>query len=199
LIDGPARPGETAARQPPRKRRVDAERNRDRLLEAAKAAFTEAGAEASLDDIARQAGVGIGTLYRHFPTRAALLEAVYRREVERLADAAPRLLQALPSDEALRAWMLMFVDYIATKKLIAPALAASAGGKVFASLGQRINEAIGTLVEGARRSGAIRSDANPDDLLRALVGFAYVQKDADWQASARRLIGILMDGLRVAP
>ncbi len=119
---GPARPA-TVKRGPkaagsPRKPRADARRNRERLLATAKAAFTEVGADVSLDEIARRAGVGIGTLYRHFPTRDALVEAVYRREVEQLAGAATRLLGSLPPGEALYEWMRLFVDYIATKKVV---------------------------------------------------------------------------------
>ena len=135
-----------------RKPRADALRNRDRLLEAAKASFAGAGAEVSLDEIARRAGVGIGTLYRHFPTRDAIVEAVYRREVEQLADAANRLTRSLPPGEALHAWMRLFVDYIATKKVIAPALKSMVGGasELYASSGARITEAMGRMVEHAR-------------------------------------------------
>src|SRR5580698_3753892 len=104
----------------PRKTRADAERNRDRILEVAKSAFTKFGAEASLDEIARQAGVGAGTLYRHFPSREALIEAVYRTEVEKLAAAERNFAETMPPIEALRAWMMLFVDYIAAKKIIAP-------------------------------------------------------------------------------
>jgi AcrR family transcriptional regulator len=181
-----------------RKPRADAQRNRDGLLEAAKAAFGEVGAEASLDEIARRAGVGIGTLYRHFPTREAVVEAVYRREVQQLADAAPRLIESLPPAEALRAWMRLFIDYIAAKKVIAPALKSLVGGgsALYADSGARINEAMGLLVERARASGDIRHSADSADLLRALVGFAYVNSAPDWEASARRLIDLLIDGLR---
>ena len=181
-----------------RKPRADARRNRDSLLEAAKAAFAEVGAEASLDEIARRAGVGIGTLYRHFPTRDAVVEAVYRREVQQLADAAPRLVETLPPAEALRAWMRLFIDYIAAKKVIAPALKSSVGGgsAVYADSSVRINEAMALLVEGARARGDIRPNADSADLLRALVGFAYVNSAPDWEASARRLIDLLIDGLR---
>src|SRR5580698_7749748 len=103
-----------------RKPRADAERNRDRVLEVAKEAFTRSGADASLDDIAKQAGVGAGTLYRHFPSREALIEAVYRTEVEKLAAAERNFAEAMPPIDALRAWMMLFVDYIAAKKIIAP-------------------------------------------------------------------------------
>src|SRR6476620_917354 len=105
----------------PRKPRTDAQRNRERILEVAKRAFTRSGANASLDDIAKEAGVGPGTLYRHFPTRDELLEAVYRTEVEKLAAAERKFTETLPPVEALRAWLLLFVDYIATKRIIAPA------------------------------------------------------------------------------
>src|ERR1700733_11428487 len=114
-----------AKKRPPsasRKPRADAQRNRGRVLEAAKEAFTRLGADASLDDVAKQAGVGAGTLYRHFPTRDELLEAVYRSEVQKLASAEQKFAETLPPMEALRAWMLLFIDYIATKKIIAPAL-----------------------------------------------------------------------------
>ena len=121
-------PGALQALRGSRKPRADAQRNRDGLLEAAKAAFAEVGPEASLEEIARRADVGIGTLYRHFPTRDAIVEAVYRREVQHLADAAPRLADSLPPAEALRAWMRVFIDYIAAKKVIAPALKSLVGG-----------------------------------------------------------------------
>ena len=121
-------------KQPPvRKPRSDAQRNRERILEVAKQAFTRNGANTSLDDIARDAGVRPGTLYRHFPTREELLEAVYRTEMEKLAAAQQKFAEELPPIEALRAWLLLFVDYIAAKQLIAPALNALVGDpkKVF--------------------------------------------------------------------
>jgi AcrR family transcriptional regulator len=181
-----------------RKPRADAQRNRDGLLEAAKAAFAEVGPEASLDEIARRAGVGIGTLYRHFPTRDAIVEAVYRREVQQLAEAAPRLIETLPPAEALRAWMGVFIEYIAAKKVIMPALKSLVGGgsALYADSSARINGAIALLVERARASGDIRPDADSADLLRALVGFAYVNSAPGWEASALRLIDLLIDGLR---
>jgi AcrR family transcriptional regulator len=191
-------PGAPQAQRGSRKPRADAQRNRDGLLAAAKAAFAEVGPEASLEEIARRADVGIGTLYRHFPTRDAIVEAVYRREVQQLAEAAPRLADSLPPAEALRAWMRVFIDYIAAKKVIAPALKSLVGGgsALYADSGARITEAIGLLVERARASGDIRPDADSADLLRALIGFAYVNSAPDWEASARRLIDLLIDGLR---
>lgn len=183
----------------PRKPRADAERNRERLLEAAKAGFAETGPEVSLEEVARRAGVGIGTLYRHFPTRDALIEAVYRREVQQLGDAATRLIRSLSPGDALHEWLRLSVDYIATKKVIAPALAASAGGAaLYAASGQPITEAMLKLVKRAAESGDIRADVDPSDLLRALTGFTYGASDPDWQASALRLIDILMAGLKPA-
>ena len=181
-----------------RKPRVDGQRNRERLSEAAKAAFAEVGADVSLEEIARRAGVGIGTLYRHFPTRDAIVEAVYRREVRQLSESAARLLESAPPGEALRQWMRLFVDYIATKKVLGSALSAIAGGsaELYASSWARISGAMSLLVERAAVAGDIRADANPADLLRALAGFTYGASSPDWQASALRLIDILMDGLR---
>jgi AcrR family transcriptional regulator len=181
-----------------RKPRADAQRNRDRVLEAAKEAFTRLGADASLDDIAKQAGVGAGTLYRHFPSRDELLEAVYRTEVEKLAAAEQKFAETMPPIEALRAWMYLFVDYIETKKLIAPALNTMVGGasKVFeASYGQ-VWDAIRALVKRAIKSGDIRKDLDAVDLLRALIGVANVASSPDWQQSARRLVDILITGSR---
>jgi AcrR family transcriptional regulator len=189
------------AKRPPsvhRKPRTDAQRNRARILEVAKEAFTRSGANTSLDDIAKQAGVGAGTLYRHFPTRDELLEAVYRTEVEKLAAAERKFAETLPPMEALRAWLLLFVDYIATKQIIAPALNTLAGGssKLFeASYGQ-VWEAVRALVKRAVKSGEIRKDLDPIDLLRALIGVANVVANPDRQQSARRLVDILVLGSR---
>src|ERR1700726_3479231 len=181
-----------------RKPRADAERNRDRVLEAAKEAFTRSGADASLDDIAKQAGVGPGTLYRHFPSREALIEAVYRTEVEKLAAAQRSFAETMPPIEALRAWMTLFVDYIAAKKIIAPMLNTLLGGasKVFDSTHDQIWDAIRSLVKRAIKSGDIRKDLDPIDLLRALIGVSNVATSPDWQQSARRLVEILILGAR---
>ncbi len=181
-----------------RKPRTDAQRNRERILEVAKQAFTLSGAQASLDEIAKQAGVGAGTLYRHFPTRDSLLEAVYRTEVEKLAAAERKFAAELPPIDALRAWMLLFVDYIGTKKIIAPALNTLIGGpsKVFESSHPPIWEAVRALVRRAIKSGDIRQDLDAIDLLRALIGVANVATSPDWQQSARRLVDILIAGSR---
>ena len=182
----------------PRKTRLDAQRNRERILEVAKDAFTRRGAEASLDDIAKEAGVGPGTLYRHFPTRDALIEAVYHTEVAKLAAAQRELSAKLPPVEALRAWMLLFVDYIAAKHIIAPALNTLVGGpsKLYESSREHISKAIDTLVKRAIESGELRRDLVPFDLIRALIGVSNVASGPDWQQSARRLVDILITGSR---
>ena len=181
-----------------RKPRADAQRNRERILEVAKQAFTRSGANASLDDIAKESGVGPGTLYRHFPTREELLQAVYRSEMEKLAAAEEKFAQTMPPIEALRAWLLLFVEAIETKQLIAPALSTLIGDpkKVFAASYARMQEAIRALVKRAVKSGDIRKDVDPMDLLRALVGVAHVATGTDWQQSARRLVDILIAGSR---
>ena len=168
------------------------------MIDAAKAGFSNVGLDTSLEEIARRAGVGIGTLYRHFPTREAVVEAVYRREVEHLAEAVPQLLQALPAGEALHKWMHLFVDYIATKRIIAPSLAAATARTpaLYTTSLELITGAISTLVKRAIASGDVREDIDPSDLLRAMVGVSYGNPDAGWEASARRLIDIVMDGLR---
>ena len=181
-----------------RKPRADALRNRERILEVAKEAFTHQGATASLDEIAKQAGVGAGTLYRHFPTRDVLIEGVYRNEVEKLAAAAARFAETMSPIEALRAWMLLLVDYIAAKHIIAPALNSVVGGPSRLYEGSRtmIHGAIDELVKRAKRSGDLRRDLDAYDLLRALIGVSHVGSGADWQQSARRLVDILIAGSR---
>ena len=181
-----------------RKPRADAQRNRERILEVAKDAFTRFGANASLDDIAKEAGVGPGTLYRHFPSRNDLLESVYRTEVEKLAAAQRKFAENMAPIDALRAWMLLFVDYIAAKHIIAPALNTLVGGpsKLFEGSRPLIQGAIDALVKRAIKSGDIRKDIVPFDLLRALIGVSNVATTPDWQQSAKRLVDILIAGSR---
>jgi AcrR family transcriptional regulator len=187
-----------ASQSKDRKPRTDAQRNRERILEVAKQAFSRSGANASLDEIAKEAGVGPGTLYRHFPAREDLLEAVYRTEVEKLAAAERKFAETLPPVEALRAWMLLFIDYIAAKQIIAPVLNALVGDpkKVFEASHGQIWEAIRGLVKRAVKSGDIRKDLDPIDLLRALLGVANLSAGPDWRQSARRLVDILITGSR---
>ena len=186
------------AQSTPRRPRTDAQRNRERILEVAKEAFTRFGAQASLDDIAKQAGVGAGTLYRHFPTRDALIEAVYRSGVEKLAAAERKFAETMPPVDALRAWMLLFVDHIAAKQIIAPALNSIVGGpsRLYESSRGPIQGAIDALVTRAIKTGDIRRDLDPFDLLRALIGVSHVASGPGWQQSARRLVDILITGSR---
>lgn len=180
-----------------RRPRADALRNRERLIDAAKAAFGAVGPDVSLEEIARRTGVGIGTLYRHFPTRDAIIEAVYRREIDQLAGAARTLLAETTPAEALARWLRLSVDYLAAKKLIAPALGTLTGGTsaLFAHSGANLRGALTLLVEEAVRSGEIRADVRPDDLFQALAGFSYAIGSPGWKESTNRLIDILMAGL----
>jgi AcrR family transcriptional regulator len=178
--------------------RADARRNRDALLEAATAAFTEHGTDASLEDVAKRAGVGIGTLYRHFPTRDALVEAAYRRGVETMCDQADRLLADNPPVLALELWMGTFVGYVATKRGLAATLKQSQdkNAELFASVHARIRASMASLVDASIAAGQIRPDANSADLVRAIGGVCMVSDQPDWQEQAHRLIALLMDGLR---
>jgi AcrR family transcriptional regulator len=184
-----------------RKPRADAKRNRARILEVAKEAFTRDGAAASLDDIARRSGIGNATLYRHFPTRDDLIEAVYRAEVEKLAAAGQRFASSMPALEALRAWMLLFIDHVAGKMLIIPAMNTIAGGPLRLMEGSRslIHNAFVASVERAIASGDLRSDTDPNDFVRALVGIFHTTASPGWEPSARRLVDILIAGSRSTP
>ncbi|MDO9417257.1 TetR/AcrR family transcriptional regulator [Pararhizobium sp.] len=186
---------------PARKPRADAERNRLQLLATAKGAFAERGPDASLEEIARAAGVGIGTLYRHFPNRDALIAAVYRNETEQLAAAARRLAETQAPVAALRAWMLVFIDYIATKQGMYPALNSLVGGTsdLYAASGQQIRDSIEMLTGRAVASGEIELNIDPLELLRAVAAVANVKTGANWKAAATRLVDILVEGLRVSP
>ena len=184
-----------------RKPRADAKRNRERILEVAKEVFSRDGAAASLDDIARRSGIGNATLYRHFPTRDDLIEAVYRSEVEKLAAAEQRFAATMPPLEALRAWMLLFIDHIPSKKLILPAMDAVAGGSTRLIEGSRslIHTAFVTSVNRAIASGDLRADTDPNDFLRALIGVFHTTALPGWEPSARRLVDILIAGSRSTP
>jgi AcrR family transcriptional regulator len=181
-----------------RKLRADAKRNRERILEVARQVFTRRGAEASMDEIAKRAGIGPGTLYRHFPTRDELLAAVYISEVEKLAEAQRRFSAELPPIEALRAWLLVFIDYIAAKKIIAPALNAIAGGpsRVFQQTSRVMEAAANALASRAVANKDIRPDVDPMDMLRAIYGVSSAGSTEDWPAKARQFVDILIRGSR---
>ncbi|MDP8984980.1 MAG: TetR/AcrR family transcriptional regulator [Pseudomonadota bacterium] len=191
----------TSPSAPARRPRADAERNRERILGIAKQAFARHGAAASLDDIARQAAIGPGTLYRHFPTRDTLIEAVYRTEVEKLAAAEQRFAATMPPLEALRAWMLLFIEHVAEKRLIIPAMDSVAGGSMRLLEGARslIHSAFVACVERAIAGGDLRADTHPEDFVRALVGIFHTTALPDWEQSARRLVDILIAGSRSTP
>jgi AcrR family transcriptional regulator len=182
----------------PREQRADARRNRDRLLEVASEAFARDGIDTSLEEIARTAGVGIGTLYRHFPNRDALLEAVFRRNVDDISDQADELLATLPADQALAQWMARFVRYVATKKGLAMHLKSvvSHDAEIFAYSHGRMNTAMRRLVEAGQREGTIRPDVDYEDVLRGLSGVCMMSDAPGWQDQACRVSGLLMDGLR---
>jgi AcrR family transcriptional regulator len=178
--------------------RADAARNRDRLLAVAASTFAEHGVDASLEEVAKRAGVGIGTLYRHFPTRDALVEAVYRREVEQLCDAASELLATRPADQALAEWMQRFVAYVATKRGLAAHLKSvlAEDSELFTRTHERLSGVVDHLVAAAAQAGDIREDADAADVLRALSGVCLASDAPGWQEQACRISALLMDGLR---
>jgi AcrR family transcriptional regulator len=182
-----------------RRPRSDALRNRERVLEAAKVVFSAGGPDASLEAVAKRAGVGIGTLYRHFPTREALFEAVYRREVEQLGELAEQLKNEAAPVDALRRWLRSNVEFVATKKGMsaALALAAHSSSDLSAYSFDRLTKAVGALLDRAVAAGEIRADIGPEDVLRALVGMCYLHDQPGWQASVLRLLDVFVDGLRI--
>jgi AcrR family transcriptional regulator len=178
--------------------RADARRNREKLLEAAAAAFAEVGTDVSLEAIAKRAGVGIGTLYRHFPTRDALVEAVYRTEVERLTASAPELLQAHPPDVALEQWMERFVDYAVTKRGLKSALQSVAASRsdLFANTKTELLRALGLILDAGAAARTIRADVAAEDVLRAMSAVWSLDQEPGWDQQARAVLRLLMDGLR---
>jgi len=178
--------------------RADARRNRDRLLEVAVRAFSQDGPDTTLDAIAKEAGVGIGTLYRHFPTREALIEAAYRSELARLCDAVPDLLLAMPPDEATRTWMDRYIDYMRTKRGMADALRAviASGGSPYAQSRDRLVTAITALLRSGAAAGTMRADVGPADVLASLSGVSLAAGEPAQRDQAGRLLDLLMDGLR---
>ena len=180
-----------------RRLRSDSIRNRELLLGAAAAVFSAGGPGASLEAVAKRAGVGIGTLYRHFPTREALFEAVYRHEVDQLGELAERLATEAAPIDALRRWLHANVQLVATKKGMLAALALAAGpSELYAYSFDRLKKAVGSLLRRAINAGDIRSDIKPEELLRALVGMCYMHDQPGWQRSVLHLVDIFIDGLR---
>jgi AcrR family transcriptional regulator len=185
---------ETEQRRP----RADSRRNRARLLAAASKLFVERGPDAPFIDIAKEAGVGVGTIYRHFPTREELIEAAYRSELEAVCDAAAELLEALPPEQALRAWMDRFIDYMTTKIGLGDAIRAvvAAGGNPFAHSRELLDQALGTLLATTSAAGQTRPEVDPDDVLMSLSGIAMAVGATNEHAQATRMVDLLFEGLR---
>ncbi|MFG2672847.1 TetR/AcrR family transcriptional regulator [Streptomyces sp. NPDC048445] len=199
----------------PRTPRADALRNRDKLVRVAGAAFAAAEGPVSLEGIARDAGVGIGTLYRHFPTREALVEAVYAAELDDVAASAPALLRELPPDAALRAWIERYAAFIATKRGMADTLRAGwASGRIATpATGERVTAAIATILAAGAEAGAeaeaeagaeagagaLRADVEPGDVTVMLLGIFLVSAAAPTSKQTGRLIDLVMDALRPYP
>ena len=178
--------------------RADARRNRDKLIAAAKDLFAETGSDVSLDAVARRAGVGPGTLYRHFPTRDALVEAAYRSEVAELSAAADDLLASCPPDVALAEWMDRFVAYAAAKRGMRAALQSvvASGSDIFADARRQNLATLATLLAAGAEAGTIRPDVEAEDVLRATGIVWQLDDQPGWEEQARRLLGLVMDGLR---
>jgi AcrR family transcriptional regulator len=181
-----------------RRLRADAQRNREQLLAAAVAAFSREDPEVTLESIARDASVGIGTLYRHFPTREALIDAAYRSELGKLCDAVPELVAALTADNALRTWMDLFIEYSTTKRGMSDALrmVIASGGNPFAESRSRLLAAVTALLDAGAADGTLRIDLDPADLLASMAGVSLAVGEPARRAQAGRLLDLLMDGLR---
>ena len=182
----------------PRPLRADARRNRDRLLASASRLFVEQGLDATVDMIAKDAGVGMGTLYRHFPTREALIEAAYRTQLDAVCDAAAELVESVGAEEALRTWMDRFLDYVTTKMGMKDALHAviSSGGNPFAHSRQRLLDALTTLLAATGGAGVTRTDVSTEDVLLSLSGVALAAGAPERREQAGRMLDLLLDGLR---
>lgn len=184
-----------------RPRRADATRNRDQLLAVATRVFASADGEPSMRAIAREAGVGIGTLYRHFPTRQSLVDAVYRDQVARLTAGARELLAELPPPAALRRWMDLFGDWVATKNGMLDTLLTmiESGEIAHAETQTELLSAIDKILGAGSATGELRADVTADDVAAGLIGIFTVAPLPEHEARASRLLNILMDGLRTAP
>ena len=181
--------------------RADAERNRARLLDAAKAAFSSghsSGQAPTLEQIARAAEVGIGTLYRHFPTREALVEALYRKELADLCAAAAELLKSHAPEQALRAWMDLFADYVAAKQEMADALRAvfAAGSVTVSQAREELTVAVRTILDAGVADGTLRDDVRPEDVVAMIVGAFTATSLAGGQEQRGRMFDLLVDAVR---
>jgi AcrR family transcriptional regulator len=181
-----------------RRPRADGERNRARLIAAAKHAFAEGGAAVSLEQIAREADVSIATLYRHFPTRDELISAVYQQEVSTLIEAADQLMTEREPAAALREWLMLFVEFLDAKHGMAAAMDTLIGGPetLYSRTPHRLDFPIKALVAGGVATGVFRDDFEPHDLLRALAGVAHVRPNKNWKQSAIRMVDILLKGMQ---
>ncbi len=185
--------------KPPRKPRADSVRNRQRVLEAARTVFASDGPAGSLEAVARHAGVGVGTLYRHFPSREALFEAVYRSEVEQLVALSQQLATDEPPLQALRRWMRANVEFVATKKGMSTALAVAvnASSDLTVSSTDRLGRALEPMLRRAVDAGEIRDDVGPEDILRTIVGLCYIHGKPGWKDKVLHLLDIFVEGMRL--
>jgi AcrR family transcriptional regulator len=183
---------------PPRRRRADAERNRARLLDAARAAFASGSGSVSLEQIARDCGVGIGTLYRHFPTREALVEALYRRELADLCASADSLLAEYPPERALRAWMDRFAGYVSAKREMADALRAvfAAGTVTVSSARAELTQAVRVILDAGVAAGTLRDDVRPEDIVATIVGMFTATSLEGGREQLERMFDLLMNAVR---
>ena len=184
---------------PPRRPRADAERNRLRLLEAARAAFTTGTESVTLDQIARDAGVGIGTLYRHFPTREALVEALYRQELAELCARAGELLRALPPEAALRAWMDQFAEFVAAKREMADAIRAvfASGAVSVPQARAEMAAALAAILSAGAADGTLRGDVRAEDVVALILGSFTATSVAGGKEQLTRMFDLLLDAVRV--
>lgn len=178
--------------------RADARRNRDKLLSAATEAFAAEGQDVALESIAARAGVGIGTLYRHFPNRDALVVAAYQHEVDALCAAARELLATQPPEQALRTWAERFADYVATKRAMGSALrsAASSDSPLFAGTKEQICGALRALLDAGAAAGSLRQDIQPIDVMCVINGIWYLPEGPNWRQDVGRMLDLVIDGLR---
>jgi AcrR family transcriptional regulator len=182
----------------PRRLRADAERNRARLLDVARAAFASGQVPVTLEQIARDADVGIGTLYRHFPTREALVEALYRQELADLCASAGDLLAALPPERALRTWMDRFAGYVRAKREMADALRAvfAAGAVTVSEAREQLAAAVQTILDAGIAAGTLRDDVRADDIVATIVGMFTATSLAGGQEQLERMFDLLMNAVR---